>query len=286
MYSHTIGRGLLVLTVVFFWGCSYIRSNATSGLAANLKDAVMNYNDLETVEAGGPAYLLMIDGLILDDPGNEKLLTSGAALYSAYTGVFVVDSDRARRLTDKSLNYGLRAICVRRADACGLETIQFADFEPIIASMQKADVPALYALGTAWAGWIQVRRDDLNAIVQLARVESIMLRVVELDETYQQGSAHIYLGVLNSLAPSALGGHPEEGRRHFERAIELSNGRNLLAKVSFAESYARLVFDRELHDRLLNEVLAADTDVPGYTLINTYARQKARQLLNSADDYF
>ena len=100
MYLPIIGRGLLALTVVFFWGCAYVRSNATSGLAANLKDAVMNYDDLETVETGGPAYLLMIDGLILDDPGNEKLLTSGAALYSAYTGVFVADSARARRLME------------------------------------------------------------------------------------------------------------------------------------------------------------------------------------------
>ena len=40
------------------------------------------------------------------------------------------------------------------------------------------------------------------------------------------------------------------------RAVEISGGRNLMAKVLFARHYARLVFDQGLHDRLLGEVLA------------------------------
>jgi hypothetical protein len=286
MRTRTIISFNLLVVMLFFYGCAYVKNSATSGLAANLKNAVMNYNDLETVEAGGPAYLLMIDALLLDDPGNEKLLTSAASLYSAYNGVFVADAERARRLTEKARGYGLRVVCIRRAEACRLDMAAYDEFEATIAAMGKDDVPALYALGAAWAGWIQARRDDLNAVAQLARVEAIMDRVVELDESYQQGSAHIYLGVLSCLAPPSMGGRPEAGRRHFERAIQLSEGRNLMAKVSFAESYARLVFDRELHDRLLNQVLTADPDVPGYTLINTYARRKAQQLLDSADAYF
>jgi len=286
MFRKTVGSIILLSFIMFCYGCSYVRSNATGGLASNLKDAVLNYNDLETVKDGGPAYLLMIDGLLLDAPDNEGLLVSAAALYSAYAGVFVSDGERARRLTQKSLDYGLRAVCVRDSNACDLNQIGYEAFEKSIAAMRKADIPALYSLGSAWAGWIQVRRDDLNAIAQLARVEEIMRKVIELDESYQQGSAHIYLGILASFAPPALGGRPDEGRKHFERAIMLSKGGNLMAKVTFAESYARLVFDRDLHDRLLREVLAADPNVPGYTLVNIYAQQKAEKLLSSADDYF
>ncbi|MCB1685382.1 MAG: hypothetical protein KDI31_12875, partial [Pseudomonadales bacterium] len=54
----------------------------------------------------------------------------------------------------------------------------------------------------------------------------------------------------------------------------------------FADQYARLVFDRALHDELLNEVVAADPAGPGLTLINTVAQRRAKQLLDSADDYF
>jgi len=37
-----------------------------------------------------------------------------------------------------------------------------------------------------------------------------MERVVELDETYEHGSAHLYLGVMTTLLPPALGGKPEK----------------------------------------------------------------------------
>ena len=113
-----------------------------------------------------------------------------------------------------------------------------------------------------------------------------MERVVELDETYEYGSAHLYLGVMTTLLPPTLGGKPEEGRAHFERAIVLSQGRDLMAKVEYARRYARLVFDRALHDRLLNEVLQAPVTAPGLTLRNTLAQRAARDLLKSADKYF
>jgi hypothetical protein len=83
-----------------------------------------------------------------------------------------------------------------------------------------------------------------------------------------------------------MGGHPEVGRLHFERAIELSQGRNLLAKVMFAQQYARLVFDRDLHDRLLEEVLAADPEASGLTLSNVLAQQQALELLAGSPDFF
>ena len=73
---------------------------------------------------------------------------------------------------------------------------------------------------------------------------------------------HGYLGILNSLRPPALGGNPELARSHFERAIELSGGQDLSIKVEYARRYARLVFDQELHDRLLTEVLNAPADAP------------------------
>ena len=110
--------------------------------------------------------------------------------------------------------------------------------------------------------------------------------MVALEEGFEHGQAHLFLGILHSQLPAALGGQPEIGRAHFERAIALSHGHDLLAKVEYAHTYARLMFDRPLHDRLLEEVMAADPVVPGYTLNNVLAQQQARQLLDSADDYF
>jgi hypothetical protein len=83
-----------------------------------------------------------------------------------------------------------------------------------------------------------------------------------------------------------MGGRPEIGRQHFEQALDISGGRNLMVKVMYADQYARLLFERKLHDELLLEVLDADAKAPGLTLMNTVAKERARRLLDTADDYF
>ncbi len=284
---HTVIKLLLILPgILAIAGCSFIISKATGDLVSNLSAAILNSDDPATVESGGPAYLLMVDGLIQGEPDNVSLLCSAAKLYTAYNTVFIKDKVRAKKLSDKALSYAFRAVCVRRPQTCSMRSSRYQAFVDIIAGMNVKDVPVLYSLGEAWAGWIQAHKDSLIAIAELSRVEAIMKRVVELDELYEDGGAHFYLGVFSTLLPPALGGRAEEGRKHFERAIEISGGRNLMVKVTFAKQYARLMFDRKLHDRLLHEVLKADPNATGYTLINTLARQEAQELLDSADNYF
>ena len=284
---HSVIKLLLILPgILTLASCSFIISKATGDLVGNLSAAILNNDDLATVESGGPAYLLMVDGLVQGEPDSVSLLSSAAKLYTAYTSVFIKDRVRAKKMTDKALTYAFRAVCVQKPDACSLRSIRHQAFLDIIAQMGIKDVPVFYNLGETWASWIQAHRDSLIAIAELSRVEAIMNRVVELNELYEDGSAHFYLGVFSTLLPPALGGRPEEGRRHFEQAIEISGGRNLMVKVTFARQYARLIFDRKLHDRLLHEVLKADPNLPGYTLINTLARQEAQELLDSADNYF
>lgn len=113
-----------------------------------------------------------------------------------------------------------------------------------------------------------------------------MQRVIELDEPYREGAAHLYLATLSTFLPPSVGGRPEQGKAHFEKAVLLSQGKNLMAKVLYAKLYARMIFDRTLHDQLLNEVMTTDPHIPGYTLVNTWAQKQARELIISADDYF
>jgi hypothetical protein len=267
-------------------GCSLFISSASVDMTKNLSRAISNNDDLATVKAGAPAYLLMVDSLLYQDPDNESLLRGAANIYTAYTNVFVKDKERAGKLTDKALNYAFRALCVRKPDTCRIRTKSFKNFKDALSQLNKKDVPDLFALGSAWAAWIQSHREDWNAVAEISRVEAIMQRVVELDEYYQDGAAHLYLGVLATFIPPALGGKPEVGRRHFQRALEISKNKNLMVKVMYAQYYARLMFDRKLHDRLLHEVLDAQTHVPGYTLLNTLAQKRARELLKSGEDYF
>jgi len=276
----------VLITLFLLPGCSSVVTKVTNQLSNNLSDAIINNDDPETVEAGSASYLLLIDSLIEGDPQNESLLLAGSKLYTAYTSAFVKEPERAKRLAHKARDYTDRALCAHDTKLCNLLDRPFDDFTATIGTLKTGDVPLLYASGGAWAGWIQANSSDWAAIANLAKVKAVMEKVVELDESYSHGEAHLYLGVFATLLPPALGGKPEEGRAHFERAIELSAGRDLMAKVEYARRYARITYDRPMHDRLLQEVLDADAVAPGLTLSNVLAKRQARELLASADKYF
>ena len=276
----------LLLGLLAISGCASFINSASSKFANNLSSAILNQDDPETVEAGMPSYLLLVDSLIEDDPKNEDMLLAGSKLYGAYAAAFVKEPERAKRLSRKARDYGERALCAHDAKLCGVLELPFEKFVAAIGKLQVRDVPLLYVSAAAWAGWIQANSSDWNAIATLPKVKAMMMRVVELDETYSHGEGHLYLGVFATLLPPALGGKPEEGRVHFERAIELSAGRDLMAKVEYARRYARITYNRPLHDRLLQEVLDADAVAPGLTLSNVLAKRQASELLKSADSYF
>lgn len=267
-------------------GCSSVVSRATSDLSDNLSSAVLAQNDLETVRQGAPAFLLMIDGFINSDPDNQALLLSGSRLYGAYTSAFVEDTARQQRLAEKSFAYGRRAVCVAHQDFCAVIDMPLARFNEQLDNFDVDDVPVVFGFASGWATWIQANVDDWNATIQLPKVAALMNRIIELDEGYDHGNAHLYMGVLTTQLPPEYGGKPEVGRAHFERANELSGGHNLMVNTLFAKYYARLVFDKELHDRLLNDVLASDPEAPGLTLSNVLAQQDAQALLEGSDDFF
>ncbi len=272
---------LFSLLATLLSGCA---SMATQRLADNLSHAMLNQEDPATVRAGAPAYLLLIDSLIEEDPEDQGLLTAGARLYGAYAGGLVEDGERAKRLTQKSRDYARRALCDPLPRVCDLETLPYDRFASYIAAIDGDRLELLYSYGISWAGWIQARSGDWSALADLPKVEAVLERVVALDPGHDRGRAHLFLGVMRTQIPPAMGGTPERGQAHFEAAIRFSDGRDLMAKVEYARHYARLVFNRELHDRLLNEVLAADPLEPDLTLSNVLAQEQARQLLQ--DDYF
>ena len=276
---------LILLSILLLAsGCASMMSSVTSGLADDLADTILNSQDVETVKEGIPAYLLMIDSFLRSSPENSNLLLAASNLNGAFS-VFTT-GERSALLTNKSLAYAMRAACLDIKSLCGFQDLNFKSYQLVVDQLEVTDVPLAFSVGVAWAGWIQAHSDDWNAIAQLAKVKYLMAKVLELNELYDNGGPHLYMGGLETLLPASMGGKPEKGRKHFERAIELSDGKFLMAKVVFAEQYAKLTFNKELHDQLLKEVLAADPVSEGMTLTNTVAQQRARVLLADSDEYF
>jgi len=283
-HSNPLRLFLFLLMLIFLAGCSSIIASRTEKMAGNISRAMLNQDDPEVVRTGAPAYLLLLDGMIEGNPDDRALLMAGARLYGAYATGLVKDAVRSKRLSTKARNYARRALCSTQPAVCKCESKPLREFVPRIDGIEQADLKALYTYGTSWAGWIEAHSSDWEALADLPKVEHILQRVITLQQEHDRGRAQLYLGVMRTQLPPAMGGKPEVGRKHFERAIKYSNGRDLMAKVEFARRYARLVFDQPLHDRLLKEVLDAQPVEPELTLSNILAQQQARELL--ADDYF
>ena len=279
-------RFAVLLAACTLCACGSVVRKATNEFADNLTGAILDSDDPGTVRDGVPAYLLMIDGMIEGDPQNVDVLLAGAKLYGAYAGGFVDDTARAQRLANRAYDYARRALCVRDKELCATLDRPFDQFDGVLAKADAKDVGVLYGFASAWAGRIQVNSSDWNSIADLPKLQALLLRVASIDPHYDNGGAYLYLGVINSLRPATLGGKPEEGKAYFDKALELSGGKNQMVRVLYAQFYARLVFDQALHDRLLNEVLAADPVAPRLTLLNTLAKGRAKALLASGKDYF
>ncbi|MGH8224344.1 MAG: TRAP transporter TatT component family protein, partial [Woeseiaceae bacterium] len=274
------------LAALLLGGCASLLSSAAGNLADNLSAAVLNQNDPQTVKDGAPAYLLLLDSFLEGNPDDPALLAAAANLYASYGAVFADDAERARRLTEKARAYGRKALCESYRPACGWPGMPYEDYEETLAGLRARHARATYAYGVASLAWIRTHSEDWNALAELPHQQALLRRYLEIGEGESAGSVYTYLGILSTLRPPALGGEPERGRAYFERAIELTGGRDLAAKVEYARGYARLMYERELHDRLLGEVLAADPEAPGYTLTNVLAQRDAKELLAGADDYF
>jgi hypothetical protein len=253
-------------------------------LAANLSQAMLNQTDPQVVRHGAPAYLLLIDSLIADQPEEKSLLYAGSRLYGAYMGGFVENQQRRKNLTQKAMDYAKRGFCQKQTTLCEQTHRPFLHFKKALDQSKTDDLEGLYLLGASWASWIEARSDDWNAVADLAKAEALLQAVVKQDPSYENGRAQLYLGVIHSQIPPALGGKPDIGKIHFQQAITYSSGNDLMAKLEYARHYARLVFDKKLHDQLLNEVLKADPVHEGLTLSNIIAQQQAKNLMQ--EEYF
>lgn len=276
----------MICAVVALQGCTSLLTSATDNMAKNLVAAFKDQTDPETVRAAVPAYLLLLDSLLAGSPDNASLHMAAAKLNAVYAAGLVDGAERQKDMGRKAFGLAQRAWCLEFAGSCGMHRQPFEQFGEIIAGWPAGDIGTLYDFAVVWAAYIQQNTGDWNAIADIPRVKAIMHRVAAVDETRDDGGADLYLGIIESLIPPALGGDPTRAGAHFQKALALSGGRNLMVPVIYAERYARMIFDRDLHDRLLREVLDAPAEQPGYMLTNTMAKARARQLLESGNAYF
>jgi hypothetical protein len=251
-------------------------------------------SDYEAANAIAFAGLGQFEGMHFLAPDNEDglfLLTKGwAASTFAFiedpmeqaedaddTALFEYQKARARAGYERAIHYGLELLEMKNG---GFEAAKKND-----ATIKKwltgfndpeKDVPALFWTGYAWMSKVNILKDDPAAVRDLFVGVAMMERSVELDETYMSGSGHVALGAYHARSPMA---ELEDGKKHFDRAIQLSGGKMLMAKFQLAAKYYCMKVDKESYEKTLNEVLEAGDVFPAQRLTNTIAKRKAKRYL-------
>jgi hypothetical protein len=267
-------------------GCASLMSSAASGLTDSISDSVLNQDDPETAKAALPTFMVLLDGMVRDNPQDPDLLSAGATLYASYGAIFAEDPVRASRLTSRARRYARTAICEVYVPSCRWEDMTYDEFVATLDGIGPGKSEYLYTYGFASLAYLRAHADDWNSLAELPHMEALFNHYLNISGDEVNGAVYTYMGILLTLRPPALGGEPERAREYFEKAIDLTAGKDLGAKVEFAKGYAKLLYERDLHDRLLREVLDADPYQDGYTLSNILAREQAKTLLAEADDYF
>jgi uncharacterized protein YceK len=283
----SVSRMLSFLIIILLLsGCGSLMQRVQNQMASDLTVAALDHDDPETIASALPAYLLLLDSGASKANASGDSLCSAAKLYGAYSGGFVSDIPRQQRLAARALGYAEQGACALDKALCQVRTLDFDALTQRAAGLQNKALPALSCLAGAWAADVQARSEQPDAQADIPKVRALFERIASLDPGFNQGEAQMVLGVLNSLLPPAFGGKPEVGESHFKAAITQSAGKNLMAKVLYAQYFARLTFDQTLHDKLLQEVISADSRAPGLTLQNQIAKTRAAALLASGKDYF
>jgi tetratricopeptide (TPR) repeat protein len=275
---------ILVISLLLT-GCSMKAQMVRSmdPIMEDMSSVVNMSNDVDLIRDGLPASLIQMDGFIKSDP-NNKLLLKAAESYFGYAFSFVEDVNRPRAsaLYLKAREYALRALKkYRQFDE------QAPDLNDMLANCGKQDVPALYWAAGSWLAWIGLNVDNPEAIMDIPKVEAMLDRVIELDETYYYGMAHAMLGGLYASQPKNMGGNPEKANKQFQKAFNISGSKLLAAQLMYAKFYAVQIQDKALFVNTLSEIIATPVNFfPERNLANEVAKRKAKDLLEKVDTLF
>ncbi|MGA7277098.1 MAG: TRAP transporter TatT component family protein [Desulfocapsaceae bacterium] len=259
---------------------SLITTNVIQPAVSNLQQQT----NIDLVCEGAPAFLLMIDSMLVNSPENQDLLLTGTQSYSGYAAALEEcgGADKVAPIADKAKLYGLRLL---GSYLPSVTEKNYADLDRELARLDRGDVPDVFWGTYGWLIWLKEQKGSPEAIADIVFIEKIMLRLLEIDESYEGGSIHLFFGSYYAAKPAMLGGRPDLSKIHFDKALTLSRRSFLLTQTTYAETLARATQDQQLHDRLLKEVLAFPLDsAPEFGLSNRIAVSKAKRLLK--ENYF
>jgi tetratricopeptide (TPR) repeat protein len=106
--------------------------------------------------------------------------------------------------------------------------------------------------GHFWLGSNYGGSAEMSILASLSSIQDIrtqMEKVIELDESYQAGSAYLGLGQLYLKAPKVLGGDSKKAVEYLEKGLRFGSN-NALLRLRLAEGYHALGRDQEAQKQI------------------------------------
>ena len=293
----TVAASLLVAAIGP--GCSLERV-ATNRVADTLAASGTTFasdDDPELIEAALPFSLKLMESVLAEAPEHRGLLVATSAAFTQYAYAFVqqdadalalTDSDagwagwnRARKLYLRARDYGLRGLEVGHP---GFREALHSDHAKAVQAIGKRDADLLYWAAVSWAAAISLGKDDPELVADLGDVSSLIDRALAVDESWDRGSIHAFLVTYTMARPDEMGDRKADARRHFDRAVELTQGRSAGPYVAWAEAVCLPDEDRACFDASIASALAVDPDAePARRLANTVMLRRAAWLKANVD---
>ena len=280
----------LILAIVLLQSCSMDKFviRQTGALLDYGVLALYEETDLKLAEQAMASDIKLLEGMVKGDPENEHLLLLTAQALNGYALGFVEDEepDRAKVFYLRAKDYGLRVL-LQDDDFAEADSGSIDAYTNAVKNLDEDYIDALFWTGFAWAGWINLSIDDPRAMIDLTKVQILMERVLEIDETFFHGTTHLFFGSIWGVKPRMLGGDPEKAKEHFERNLEITKGKFLLTYVYYAMFYAAKVLDEDLFYSFVVKIEETPADaLPGFQLLNMIAKSKVKSLRAFGEDWF
>lgn len=285
-------------------GCDMTRltANQTAGLFERGTPALEAHWDYDMVGDALPASILQLEGVFHVVPDNESIALQLMRAYASYAYGWIEEQaevaeaagemeraealrGRARRMYARARDVGIHAIGLSHEGFAQAKAAGVPQFEAWLHEEfddAEDDTALLLWTGYAWGSWINVNREDMEAVADLPYASALVTRSVDLDPSYFNAAGLTFLGASSA---EAIGADLEKAKRYFERALELTRREALVIQLNYARAYATKAGDKALYVRLLTEVLEAP-DVAANRLANTIARRRAQRYLAEADQLF
>ncbi len=216
----------ILLVCVVLFGCSPV----TGPSADDILKGMARVSENTIIRDALPTYIIMMETMLGKNPQDAKVLVAAARLYSMYGGYFVDEPARAKFLTTRALEYALSAADRQIPGMGKARSGRYEDFERLVNGVGPGDIATLFFTGSIWLDWARVRKDDLDAVADLPRIQLLMQRVVAFDADYQDGLATLYLAILAAMEY----GDVRQVRRYFTLAALQADGKHLMADYFFA----------------------------------------------------